>query len=1726
MVTNLVRNIIPVCMLVFFMTTQTLAAIHYVKEGGSGGGTSWTDASGDLQAIINAAVAGDQIWVAAGTYKPTTGTNRFISFTMRNGVAIYGGFPNMGNPGFNDRNPDPASNGTVLSGEIGATGNGDNSLHVISNSFSAGNPLTSTAVLDGFTVTGGYANDNFNPHSNGGGMYNSFSSPTVTNCNFSGNSANRLGGAVYNLGNGGISSPSFTNCNFSGNSATSFSSGGGAVNNEGRNGGVASPSFTNCTFSSNSANNSAGAVFNYGFNGISSPSFVDCTFSSNSATAFGGAIYNQGYGSGTASPSFTNCSFSGNFAKSTTNSGSFGGAMYNYGFIGGTASPNFANCSFSGNSSESGGGAIHNYGYVSGGTASPNFTNCSFFGNSSNFGGALFNNADISGMSSPNFTNCTFANNLANRGGAINNNARNSSTANLSFINCSFSGNSAFFGGAMSNDSYISTFNVNMANCILWGNTASNGPVFYYFNSTTLNINYSLVQGANCAALGSGTSCGAGMIYNQNPSFFNQANGDLQLQYCSPAIDVGNDSANNEPLDLGGFNRKYDAIPGGSLIDMGAYERQPPLIPIAKCKSAPTAELGSNGIVTVYPADIDNGSSGCGTLLFTINGQPSITYTCAQVGISQTVILLVSDIYGSDNCTTSVAVEDNMAPNAICPTIPNVVLDANGNGTLPANIGIGSSTDNCTATETSPSANFTCTDIGVQTVTLTASDGTNGSTVNCSFNVVDNVSPLAVCPTTIADVVLDANGNGTLPANIGNGSSSDNCTATETSPSANFTCADVGVQTVTLTVSDGTNSSTVNCSFNVVDNAAPLAVCPATIADVVLDSIGNGTLPANIGDGSSSDNCGTPTETSPSASFTCADLGAQTVTLTATDGSGNLSSTNCSFNVVDNKQPNANCKNTTVLLDNDGKWSVGGGDINDNSSDECGIASYLINGQQFVEYTCTDVGANTAVLTVIDLGGNSSTCTATVTVEDNEPPVPVCKTTTVQLDAAGNHTLTQNDVYGGDTDNCTIVNFWKMTPTAVDCSQAGTTVPVLVEVFDASGNQASCTANVTVEDAEAPAAVCPTNIPDVVLGPNGFGSLPANIGDGSSTDNCSATETSPAMTFNCNAGTQMVTLTVTDGTNTLTTNCAFNVVDNQAPVAHCPANIPDVLLDANGNGSLPANIGDGSSTDNCSATETSPTASFTCADVGTQTVTLTADDGTATATATCNFNVVDNTNPDAQCTTQTINATLDVNAQYTVDPNDLDNGSSDACGPLALTASPPLLDCGDEGANTVTLTVTDNNGNSSTCTATVEVAEFLTVTGISHTDETCAGAGDGTITITATAGGGQVKYSIDGGVNFSGSGAFANLTPGNYDIVVKVFGIPAICEKTDVATVAAGPAPSTWYRDADADGYTDGTTYNGCVPPAGYVPSATPGDCNDGNATVHPNAPELCDGLDNDCDGVVPANEADSDGDGYMVCDDDCDDNNASVNPGATEICDGLDNDCDGGVDEGLSGETYSGSVTFSTQQQIDDWPACYGTIDGSLSILGGGITNLGPLANITEVTGSVSIYYNVSLASLGGLDNLATVGGSFTMFYNFALGDCCAIYGLLDGGGVTGSVVIFFNAVGCNSQSEILSECAPAPFTGGGGNGAISFDDGTATTGIAVYPNPASGVFTVLVPEDFADGRVSVSDINGRQILVRDIEKGVVNYRFDSHLLVPGIYMIIVKADGQPAQVERLVVE
>ncbi len=176
--------------------------VRYVRPGGTGDCSDWDHAC-DLQAALAIAVSGDQVWAAEGVYYPGPAGTRTATFTLKSGVAIYGGF--AGDETGLDQRDIPA-HPTILSGDIdqndtNTDGNyiaetyadiqGQNAYHVVYSSGAAG-----SARLDGFYVTAGQAFGTY-PANDGGGIYNTTnSSPSLAHLVLSGNWALHDGGGM------------------------------------------------------------------------------------------------------------------------------------------------------------------------------------------------------------------------------------------------------------------------------------------------------------------------------------------------------------------------------------------------------------------------------------------------------------------------------------------------------------------------------------------------------------------------------------------------------------------------------------------------------------------------------------------------------------------------------------------------------------------------------------------------------------------------------------------------------------------------------------------------------------------------------------------------------------------------------------------------------------------------------------------------------------------------------------------------------------------------------------------------------------------------------------------------------------------------------------------------------------------------------------------------------------------------------------------------------------------------------------------------------------------------------------------------------------------------------------------------------------------------------------------------------------------------------------------
>jgi hypothetical protein len=550
------------------LADRAAAQTLYVHAGATGAndGSSWTNAYNSLQdALLHAAGSGGsvtEIWVAAGAYMPDGGFtpvggthvpgsgDRLATFQLLNGVALYGGFTGVETT---RSQRDVTANETILSGDLAgddvpvectshsqcvgfgtlcadsfciiADSNAENSYNV-----TTGNSTDSTAIVDGFTITGGNANGAY-PNGQGAGMHNKFGAPTVTNCTLRGNMSDQEGAGMCNES----SNPTLTKCTFYGNSAE-VEIGAGMINIFN-----SSPTITDTLFSWNWGD----GMSNF-FN--SNPTVSRCRFHQNRKQGgWGGGMQNdQG-----SNPTVTECIF-------IENSASTGAGMANL-----NSNPIVVDCIFIGNSAFEGGGM----GNVS--NSSPIVTNCLFMKNratTSRFGGGMSNRSN----SNPRVTNCIFSGNSTT--GISNGGGMGNSSSSPMVANCTFNGNVAGVdgGGIWNQDNS----NPILINSIFWDNSDSSGTgssAQIHTVSGTPVVNYSIVQGGWSGAGGVG-------VLDVDPMFVDPLGPDgvvgteddnLRLMAGSPAIDAGDNAAVPSGVftDIGGNER----IAYGT-VDIGAYE--------------------------------------------------------------------------------------------------------------------------------------------------------------------------------------------------------------------------------------------------------------------------------------------------------------------------------------------------------------------------------------------------------------------------------------------------------------------------------------------------------------------------------------------------------------------------------------------------------------------------------------------------------------------------------------------------------------------------------------------------------------------------------------------------------------------------------------------------------------------------------------------------------------------------------------------------------------------------------------------------------------------------------------------------------------------------------------------------------------------------------------------------------------------------------------------------
>lgn len=524
---------------------------------------------------------------------------------------------------------------------------------------------------------------------------------------------------------------------------------------------------------------------------------------------------------------------------------------------------------------------------------------------------------------------------------------------------------------------------------------------------------------------------------------------------------------------------------------------------------------------------------------------------CSQIlnfEITQPTALQVSELFNND---------------ASCP--------AGNDGSLTAAVNGGVQPYNFEWSDGSQSATADGLSVGNYTLTVTDANGCSG-TLSSIISGTDTEAPILFLQNVT--VALDANGEANLTAQQFDAGSADNCGIAEwTISPTSFDCSQLGVQTVTITATDGSGlQTTETAEVTITDTTAPTLVCPSNITVAACNPTVSFNLP------SVNDNCGVDmnllTQTAGLATGADFPVGTTVQTFEYTDASGNVGT--CSFEVtvadalafaatLSDVTCNSACDGAINLTVTGGLqpvsivWSNGGDgsnlcagsysvsitdaggcvdvldftinepaalaisttQVNPNCpSDQSGsIETVVTSGTGSYSYVwsngettsdLTGLGAGTYTVSVTDFNGCSITETVTLTGTDTEQPSLALQNATVVLDANGNVTLDPASFDAGSMDNCGIAN-WTISPIGLSCSDLGNQT-VTLTATDAAGNTASGTATVTVVDNIAPVITCPASIAASYCNPVATFSLP------SVADNCSFVPTSLVQTTGLPSG--------------------------------------------------------------------------------------------------------------------------------------------------------------------------------------------------------------------------------------------------------------------------------------------------------------------------------------------------------------------------------------------------------------------------------------------------------------------------------------------------------------------------------------------------------------------------------------------------------------------------------
>lgn len=534
---------------------------------------------------------------------------------------------------------------------------------------------------------------------------------------------------------------------------------------------------------------------------------------------------------------------------------------------------------------------------------------------------------------------------------------------------------------------------------------------------------------------------------------------------------------------------------------------------------------------------------------------------------------------------------------------------------------------------------------------------------------------------------LNTSGETNLSTSDIDSGSTDNCGIRNFNISqSTFICSNVGTNRIYAQVTDlSGNSNGDSLDIIVLDTIKPTLRLKSTT--VYLDATGKATLTVSQIDAGIFDNCKLDSIKLSQTNFDCADLGVNKILVTALDISGNIQRDTVLVSIYDTFTPVIITKNINVYLNNTGNVNISPTQVDNGSSDNCGIQSKILATTSF---DCFNLGNNFVNYTLVDASNNRSNKLVRVTVFDTISPVVRTKAVTLYLNSFGFAVLKPEDVDNSSYDNCRITSM-VLGQSVFTCTDLGE-VSTTLTLTDGSGNKASANVKITVRDTLTPNVV--TRNPTVFLDFNGNGVLSVFEVDKGSNDNCGlASIDIDQDKFTCNdLGEKTLTFTAKDASGNIDTG-SFKVfiVDTMSPLVLIRNR--DIYLDNQGKAQVTPAYFDVGTRDNCTLkSKVISKENYTLDDLGNNIVLFTATDQSGNRSVdVLNFKVFDTIAPVITVAKQI--RYFDSTGSAFIKVSEIIGGVSDNTAIRSISLSDSVFNCSKLGTFEVFITAIDIANN-------------------------------------------------------------------------------------------------------------------------------------------------------------------------------------------------------------------------------------------------------------------------------------------------------------------------------------------------------------------------------------------------------------------------------------------------